>query len=252
VNNPGYGGNALAPRADNGVVVAGNLLKGGLQYGWATLLDATGKQLWSKQYGPGAKADDHFSDAVPAADGGTVLAGLRSKPKDVARAWLARVNGSGLILWERVFQLSESTSSAFNVVRAVGDGDFVAAGNDGYKGVLVRCDGNGKLRWHRGGGPGNSGGSWGLGVLPNGFVYTDKLYDVEKPNRLIRTDGWGNYSCADAGKCPTQPPSACKTSDPCKMDSCTAASSCNALNALNGIWCDDGKWCQAGQCVAMP
>lgn len=148
-----YGGemldhlSAFAPAADGGFLLCGSSASGaGFEKSedprnelsprediWVVRIDAEGNQLWDKTYG--GEYWDALAAALPAADGGFLLAGASysnagfEKSED-ARGdldyWLVRIDASGEIVWDKTYG-GEGCDTPHEIAAAA-DGGFLLAG----------------------------------------------------------------------------------------------------------------------------
>ena len=91
----------------------------------------------------------------------------------------------------------------------------------------------------------------GLVSLPDGFA----LLGRKNPKNnfdfaawLVRTDSFGNETCAKSGACITKKAADCDDGNPCTVDLCTAAKGCTHDKAADGTVCAAGKTCTGGVC----
>jgi hypothetical protein len=151
--------------------------------------DSAGNQVWLKTY-PG------FPGGVLASqtsDGGIALAGTTSDSK----LFLARLDASGVILWNTTF--SDSYSDSFTRLILTGDGDFAILGStvnyvtDNYGALLVKIDSGGNLLWNQTYGGTQQISPFGLSQTSDGgYVIAASTQYFGFSLWLIKTDASGN------------------------------------------------------------
>lgn len=111
--------------------------------------DKDGKELWQKRFD-----DENFysgEDIVSDGDTGFLLAGSKSKVKEIKNRWIAKLNENGAIIWEKSF--TGDLSGFCKAVKKLPDGGFAVAGKvekTGQKDCdvwITRLDKNGVQLW---------------------------------------------------------------------------------------------------------
>ncbi len=153
--------------------------------------DAAGNLLDSNLLGDKTTAP---SDLTVMPDGGAIIVGARNQ-----NGWLARVDGTGALMWER--QLGGDQSEAINTVTPDPSGGFVAAGGTRSRGLggwdawLVRFDASGEVLWDRTYGGAEGDLFWKVRPVPDGGyvggMYTESTADGGWAGALLRMDGDG-------------------------------------------------------------
>ena len=98
-------------------------------------LDAGGNLLWQRCLG--GSGDDHAADVLPTADGGFLVAatvhskdgdvtGFHDAPGFVCDAWLAKLNATGGLVWQRAYGGTGSDYAA--ALAPAADGGYIMAG----------------------------------------------------------------------------------------------------------------------------
>ena len=115
----------------------GGLLVGGQAFdhinGFVVRLDADKNVLW--QQTPGTALGEQVFDLVPTADGGCVLFGLREVTVSDIDMWLARLDGSGELVWERTIGRNENFDDGRAMVRTR-NGGFALVGTNSLNGIF--------------------------------------------------------------------------------------------------------------------
>jgi hypothetical protein len=108
--------------------------------------DASGRELWSKQYG--GLSDDYGYSIVQSSDGGFALAGRMGYTNELDPSisygfLLVKTDSNGVLEWEQRFGETK-LGPAYAVVEA-SDGGFAVAGSN----VLIKTDQFGTLLWNQ-------------------------------------------------------------------------------------------------------
>jgi hypothetical protein len=105
-------------------LVTGTFMDGARAHALVALLTGDGEGVWSRSLSSdeGIRTATH---AVQAGDGGFVVGGVWSRTSD--EAWVAGLDGSGHVLWERTY--GGSGMDRAKQVRSTEDGGFVMAGH---------------------------------------------------------------------------------------------------------------------------
>jgi len=110
-------------------------------------------------------------------------------------------------------------------------------------------------KWWIRSGNGGGGGDTGTSIASTadgGMVlggYRDTSGGAE--GWLLRTDNWGNLTCAEAGLCAGVPDSACDDKDPCTADGCDPLIGCTHKPHPENAPCGEAKVCKGGKCAAL-
>jgi len=147
---------AAGALADGGVVLAGvtDAASGGDDDAWVVRLDAAGSVVWRRRYdGDGS---DRARSIQQTPDGGFIVAGAsNSFPPGRDRAFVLKLDGSGQIVWQRVYGPRDLAAEARSV-RPTRDGGYIVVGAEGpsppvpgnlWSLLVFRVDGSGSLSW---------------------------------------------------------------------------------------------------------
>lgn len=223
-------GEAIVQTSDGGFALGGRTFSHTMGDGWLVRTDEQGNALWEHEYGTALQ--DSIDGMALTSDGGFALVGLTIIDIGVMRAWFVRTDANGTELWRTLYGVSNETN-AYSVIQN-DDGGFFLAGETSQKGAgsqdvwLVRTDSKGATvaDWTFGTAASESGyviakvGTHGLAITgptsSNGGDYF-----------VVRTDLFGNTSCATSGACVSKTVSACDDGDPCTRDGCTVGKCTN-------------------------
>ncbi len=246
-------GNAIAPLGD-GYLVAGrtNAKGAGDADAWLLKLDKNGELVWDKTIG--GKDFDYIGDLRELAGGTFVAVGQRNTDSGSAsQLWVMRLDGEAKPIWNTYESMPDN--SYLWRVAPTADGGHVAVGQATQQGeaeeqlVALRVDGSGELLWSRmyGGDQEESPGAV--------FAHPDGTLTLVGDNRsksagaadawVMRTDGWGNPTCASSGLCGAIAPAACDDGNACTLDSCDAKKGC-VHQAMPGC-CTKNSDCYDGE-----
>ena len=216
-----YGGSfADVPRTvlavpGGGYLVAGSSLSddddisnnNGKGDGWLIRIDALGNLLWQMSYG--GEFQDEIKKIIPANDGGYLIAGYRSQnvaigsiPKITSDFWVAKINDTGIIVWEQNF--GNTGSESIVDVAATNDGYLLLGNSDSpefsstrYRGqtdpVLLKINNTGQQQWVRRWGGAQNDFATGLQILNNGRIVVSGYADSKYNNHHGAMDGWLTY-----------------------------------------------------------
>jgi len=143
-------GNAVAPTADGGYIIAGRTFSfgAGLLDMYLVKTDATGNLVWQDTFG--GTASDEACGVAQTADGGYIVAGFTdSYGAGNFDAFLVKVDASGDMLWQKTCGGAQDDGA--NCLTADADGGFILAGwtnsfgNGGDDLYLLRTDSLGNL-----------------------------------------------------------------------------------------------------------
>ncbi len=154
----------IALSADGGYVIAGETgsVDGDVtnNHGqtdfWVVKLSTVGTLMWAHTYG-GIRDDAAHSIIATADDGFIVVGKLRSPDGSNTNFWVIKINGNGIMLWQKIY------GNIFNdeayAISPTADGGFIVAGKtqsiDGinYNGftdyMVVKADNNGNMQWQK-------------------------------------------------------------------------------------------------------
>lgn len=111
--------------------------------------DSDGNEIWQKKFD-----DENFylvEDIVSDGDTGFLLAGSKSKIKDIQNRWITKLNNNGEIVWEKSF--SADLAGFCKTIKKLPDGGFTVAGKVEKAGQkdcdvwITRLDKNGGQLW---------------------------------------------------------------------------------------------------------
>ncbi len=254
------GANFVLQTADGGFALVGST-------GWTNTptktdvllirTDGDGNLLWSRAFG--GDGNQGARQARQMGDGGfAILGGTSSKGAGGHDLWFLRTDEAGNLLWDRTYGGGADDYGVGLVL--VGDSGFALVGSTQSKGAgnsdgwLVRTDLSGNQLWDRTfGGTGNDGLAAIVDLGGSGFAVAGSIgpTSTESDMLLLRTDPWGNTSCATSGICSGYT-NECDDSNPCTADLCDAAhSGCWHSNLPDTSPCSSGDACLVAQtCTA--
>ncbi len=137
--------------------------------------DSAGNEIWSNTYG-GSK-DEGRACVLETADGNYVFSGWSTSftDNDNSDFYLAKINTSGELLWEKTYGYEGSDGP--NCVKQTADGGFVIYGeghwdtSGEWQGIMVKTDSEGNLLWGRTYGTTGHEEGYGLSLAhDDGFV----------------------------------------------------------------------------------
>jgi len=224
--------------------------------------DASGKLLWQRVFG--GPADDELNALVVLKDGYLVAGRSASLGKGDQDIYVGRTDGTGKLLWQRRYGSAKHDQA--NAAVAVAGGGFAIAGyigtaNSAKDIFLLRLDEKGAVRWRQ---------TWGekgddvAGLLAatadGGFLLgakATKTVGETSDHWQIRTDAWGNETCAWAGLCLEVKTTACQDGKPCTVDSCSPQTGkCSfkphSLACSDADTCTKVDLCELGACKSGP
>jgi hypothetical protein len=140
--------------------------------------DSEGNMEWSKHYA-NSDVPFHAKSVIQTIDGGYALAGWTSPIYNSPKwDWTIKTNSQGNILWDKIYGIQRSQSSAREILQD-SDGGYILAAN----GNLYKLDSQGNIQWTT------------TAVVANSLIKTgDGGYLVAAGNggSLIKFDGQGN------------------------------------------------------------
>jgi len=228
---------AVAVAANGDVVLAGGTGSSGagLYDGWVVRADKAGAVVWKHSYG--TVGTDVILDIVALPDGDFVVGG-RWSDGTFGKCWIARLDGAGRTKWN---WLSPGTQGLTHITRVQSqpDGTIAAVGTLGDAATVFRVDGAGRnATWAKmeANSPqphhawATADGGWWVAGSSETFA-------------VVRTDAWGHFGCASAGKCAGLSHRSCQDQNPCTTGTCEPAKGC--VQAQNTDPCDAGATCTA-------
>ncbi len=145
---------SVAQAADGSYYMAGYKVDGSITYGVLIKTDANGVQQWSNTYRYPINTYSYnrynqFMSITSTSDGNFLLGGTTSSSGTNNYGWLVKVSPAGTQLWNKYYGVAGSDSTtAFNSVIESGDGSYLAAGCNNYKGWLLDVNkANGNQIW---------------------------------------------------------------------------------------------------------
>jgi len=216
---------------------------------------SAGKLAWAQRFGAG-KLDDR-AHAVAAVKGAVVVAGSRDVVFGNRKAWLASVNDSGKLLWEKTYGTGGSYQTTAWGLTAM-PGGWVMVGERRYSSASTtsalwwyRVGSDGTARWSAW--IGGKGRDWGKAAVTLGedtlaAGLTNTFGAGGGDAWLLRINSWGHTDCKTAGKCGAVKATACEDNNPCTKSGCTPSTGCVKKTYADGSDCGDGKKCSAGVC----
>jgi hypothetical protein len=219
---------------------------------WLVRTDESGNLIWDKTFG-GVKGE--VANTLAAVPGGFVIAGYtESKGAGAQDFWLVRTDLAGSVLWDRTY--GGKTYDEANSLVVLPDGFAIAGATltkTGYDLNLIRTDAWGNVIWAQTYGSSLPEFATGVVLLSDGgFAVAGRTFNtapIAPAFRLVRTDPWGQATCAAAGVCAGTLASTCDDSNPCTADLCDAAKGCTHADLPNGATCGAGTTCTDGACA---
>jgi gliding motility-associated-like protein len=154
-------GQKVIPTPDGGFLIAGMTLGAspGYTYGsgdyFVMKIDASGNQLWKKNYG--GSSDDELEDILPLPNGNYLLSGFSSSPADGNKTapslggndnWLICIRPDGTMVWDKTY--GSSGEDAGGKLLALQDGNYLLTSYTlPGTGVIRKIDGQGNEQWVR-------------------------------------------------------------------------------------------------------
>ncbi|MBM4345011.1 MAG: hypothetical protein FJ100_16705 [Deltaproteobacteria bacterium] len=218
--------------------------------------DGQGNVVWQKTYG-GAGYDGGGAPVV--AGDGFAFTGYTTTNANGRDVWLVRTDLNGNLLWERRFDGTSSWWDEGYGLAAHGGG-LTLVGYTTTKGVplvdgwLIHTDLLGNLQWERVFGESGAETLIAPLALPDGrLVLAGRTTSNSAGGEdawVVRTDGYGNASCATSGVCLAKAATGCDDKNPCTTDSCQASTGCKNTAVADGTACGTSLICKAGACIA--
>ncbi len=141
--------NSILATSDGGYITAGNFLAQGRGFdGWVMKLNGQGDIQWQKTYG--GSQYDLFNSIIATGNGNYMVSGYSSSfSAGEWDVWVLALDGSGNILWQKVYGGS-ADSVAYPLVRSSDGAYFVAGfsntiGAGDYDAWILKMDGNGNV-----------------------------------------------------------------------------------------------------------
>jgi hypothetical protein len=133
---------------DGGYVWAGELQNSNASCAIVVKLDSSGNIQWQQTYGVAANA----TDIRQTIDGGyivggvtPIISGMTPAPYMIVEGWIAKLDSSGKIQWQKV--LSSSQNVMINSVIQTADGGYALTGLAAANVLVAKFDSNGNLKW---------------------------------------------------------------------------------------------------------
>jgi subtilisin family serine protease len=204
-------GRSVIQTPDGGYIFAGRTAsyRNGDDDAWLVKTDASGNKLWEKNYG-GNNYDSAIT-VINTSSGGYALIGSTNSYFGAVspyppRIWLIIVNGTGKIIWDRIYG-GDKGDSGVSIVQTsdgyvvLGNTYSFGAGNGERDMWLMKLDPNGYYIWNKTfGGIGEEGASMSQSLVQTqdgGFAFTGGTSSFGKQNEyamwLVRTDAGGNH-----------------------------------------------------------
>jgi len=137
---------AFAPLGD-GIVVAGGLLIGGLQYACIVRLNSTGTVAWATVLQDGANQSAAYMLAIDSS-GNIGITGV-SKPGVPAETLIAKLSGAGALLWLNTFASGSGYTAPGGIVFDSAGNMYVAANDSALTTALWKFNSAGVQQWQR-------------------------------------------------------------------------------------------------------
>lgn len=139
---------SVVPTSDGGYIFAGTTYSFGRGNGdaWVAKLDGSGNIAWQKAYG--LNGSDDASSITPTSDGGYIISGLISPPALGTDAWIFKIDGSGKLVWQKIY--GQSAGAAESVSPTI-DGGYIAGFETAEEGagsadfLILKIDANGNI-----------------------------------------------------------------------------------------------------------
>lgn len=172
---------AVEALPDTGAFLVGHTISYGLaEYDAQVLrINKNNGLVWSRRVGT-ANYDQVYSSALTH-DGGVVIAGLYGTTNSNADPWIAKISGTGTLVWSTV--LTASGSDRFLYVERTSDNGFIATGeSSSFPGtgpdiIVAKFSSTGALQWQRGIiGASAEAGQGALEAIGGGFVISGYTY----------------------------------------------------------------------------
>ena len=239
---------AMVPHGVDGVMVISALSNLRLA---VMAVDKAGKRSWRRILR--VPTSFTINAAVARAGGGMMAVGSRYDPRGSA-VW--HLDSEGRLLSGSSLQL-EKSAIATDIALAGANSYMVASlGLDpthyGGSPTLARIDGDTNVRYVRGRKQ-NPSQNIRIAALPTGgwiMAGYRAYYPINLQSRAFirRIDAWGNYACADVGKCDGLNHASCDDGNICVEFGCEADTGCTKTNSERA--CEDGSPCTfAGSCA---
>jgi hypothetical protein len=174
----------LAPHLEGGVVAVGHDRDGA----FVSRFGPNGDRLWTLGW-PGERPWPSSVDAIRAtAEGTFLIAGTLSVSTEVARLWLAELDGDGEPLWQRTLADGEGRDASISLAR---DDDILLAFRAEDAVWLARLDRSGAPRWARRGAASGAGGFYSLEVVETTDGDVVLVATLAAGAVVVRLDGAG-------------------------------------------------------------
>ena len=225
-------------------------IKDGSYFPWFARVAAGGGLAWELSL-----SDEKSSDCTgiaPLPDGGALAIGP-SDDYTMLATW--RIGADGKLLSNTKTAKFKPTSWGKLVPMA--DASLFAASLEGegfMAGKVVLLDGNGTWQRVQAAAPGKCISYRVTAALADGFLVactaSSSTVSGDWQPMLVRTDLWGQWSCASSGSCLNKAANTCNDGNPCTSDLCMgAAGGCVFPPLPDGAPGGGGKACQIGKCL---
>ncbi|MCB9739878.1 MAG: hypothetical protein H6747_11460 [Deltaproteobacteria bacterium] len=160
--------------------------------------------------------------------GELVVVGTRTA-SGAAQGFVAQLGPGGALGWSKAVTVGGTLD--LRGVALLADGRIGVAGSaagEGSDGLVAMLTATGIALWHRSYDKGKADALVGLIAYPDGGLFAvGRVGDLGKGDfHRVRTDAWGNDSCAVAGYCAGTSPADCDDGDACTADSCSPGIGC--------------------------
>jgi len=196
------GAHSITKTNDRGYVITGFKSTQYINDLFIMKLDNLGNQIWVNTIG--GALNDRGLCIAKTTDGGFIICGITESSPQLFYALLLKVDSSGNILWQKIFNLGDDTR--FHSVQQTSDGGYIVAGQawlgsqytGSYDMYIVKTNSTGDIEWYRTFEYNDNfapGADIALSVkqLPdNGFIIGGITQGAVWSSYLIRTDANGN------------------------------------------------------------
>lgn len=185
---------------DGGYIVAGSTTSfgSGDQDAWIMKLSSSGNIQWQKAYG-NTVGDVAYSIAETP-DGGYITAGFNGITASTRNAWVAKLDSSGSIQWER--QYGSVANQYAQQIQPTSDGGYIVGLEDintstGHtEFVALKLDSNGNIAWQKRYSGGVDDQLWSVQqTTDTGYVFSGNTFSFGAGSMdiwIVKTDATGN------------------------------------------------------------
>jgi hypothetical protein len=141
-------GNTFTQTSDGGMLLATSITSSSLKPVIILIrTDSLGTVIWSKQYpGDGFNA---VTGVKQTADSGFIVCGNTSGLSQYRFPYLFKTDPSGNLSWGRRVNVGTDTAGMFFSVEEIAGQGYIAVGNSGNSGLVVKTDLSGNLLWNK-------------------------------------------------------------------------------------------------------